>query len=114
MPELCLKLMVMEKKFDVKEIWFNNTDSEVILIGILHKAYLQYETKVKVPMNRLNAIINFLQRNNEQFDLYDHMCTFNLGFVTEYNVVLPSDLNRCFTKADLLGQEEMTLKQIRA
>ncbi len=104
----------MEKKFDVKEIWFNNADSEVILIGVLHKEYLQYETKVKVPMNRLNAIINFLQRNNEHFDLYDHLCTFHLGFVTEYNVVLPSELNRCFTQADLLGQEERALKQIRA
>jgi hypothetical protein len=29
-------------------------------------------------------------------------------------VVLPSELKRCFTQADLLGQEETALKQIRA
>lgn len=104
----------MEKKFDLKEMWFNSSDSEVLLIGTLHKEFLQYETKVKVPMDRLNAIVNFLQKQNEHFDLYDHLCCFNLGFVSEYNVCLPTHLNRCFTTVDLLGYELSNLKQIRA
>lgn len=104
----------MEKKFDLKEMWFNNQDAEVLLIGTLHKDFLQYETKLKIPMERLNAIINFLQKNNDHFDLYDHMSCFNLGFVTEYNVCLPVDLNRCFTQADLLGETMNIIKQIRA
>ena len=80
----------MEKKFELKEMWFNNTDSEVVLTGILHKEFLQYDTKVRMPINRLNALVNILQKNNEHFDLYDHLCCFNLGFVTEYNVGCPT------------------------
>ena len=104
----------MEKKFELKEMWFNNTDTEVVLTGILHKEFLQYDTKVRMPIVRLNALVNLLQKNNEQFDLYDHMCCFNLGFVTEYNVVLPAELNRMFTQQELEGEALVPLKQIRA
>lgn len=104
----------MEKKFELKEMWFNNTDAEVLLTGILHKEFLQYDTKVRMPINRLNALVNLLQKNNEGFDLYDHMCSFNLGFITEYNVVLPVELNRTFTNSELRGEELVPLKQIRA
>ena len=48
------------------------------------------------------------------FDLYDHMCCFNLGFITEYNVVLPATLDRNFTQVELMGEEQAPLKQIRA
>jgi hypothetical protein len=104
----------MEKVFELKEMWFNSTDNEVILSGILHKAFLQYDTKVRLPIQRLNALVNILQKNNEGFDLYDHMCCFNLGFITEYNVVLPQNLNRNFTQLELLGEAQAPLKQIRA
>jgi len=104
----------MEKKFELKEMWFNNTDSEVVLNGILYKEFLQYDTKVRMPINRLNALVNILQKNNEHFDLYDHLCCFNLGFVTEYNVVLPVELNRMFTPSELNGEDLVPLKQIRA
>jgi hypothetical protein len=104
----------MKKKFELKEMWFNNMDSEVLLTGILHKEFLQYETKVHMPIDRLNALVNLLQKNNDQFDLYDHMCCFNLGFVTEYNVVLPAELNRMFTQSELEGEALVPLKQICA
>jgi hypothetical protein len=104
----------MEKKFELKEMCFNNTDSEVVLTGVLHKEFLQYDTKVRMPINRLNALVNILQKNNEHFDLYDHLCCFNLGFVTEYNVVLPAALNRTFTTSELNGEDLAPLKQIRA
>jgi hypothetical protein len=42
------------------------------------------------------------------------MCCFNLGFVTEYNVVLPAELNRMFTQQQLEGEALAPLKQIRA
>ena len=50
----------MEKKFELKEMWFNNTDTEVVLTGILHKEFLQYDTKVRMPIARLNALVNLL------------------------------------------------------
>jgi hypothetical protein len=104
----------MEKKFELREMWFNNTDTEVVLTGILHKEFLQYDTKVRMPINRLNALVNILQKNNEHFDLYDHLCCFNLGFVTEYNVVLPTEMNRTFSPSELKGEAMAPLKQIRA
>ncbi|MDP4761122.1 MAG: hypothetical protein NWR96_05760 [Crocinitomicaceae bacterium] len=104
----------MEKIFELKEMWFNNTDKEVVLSGILHKDFLQYDTKVRLSIQRLNALINILQKKNENFDLYDHMCCFNLGFITEYNVVLPATLDRNFTQVELMGEEQAPLKQIRA
>jgi hypothetical protein len=45
----------MEKIFELKEMWFNNTDQEVVLSGILHKDFLQYDTKVRLSIDRLNA-----------------------------------------------------------
>ena len=104
-PQLCLKLRAMVKKFELRELWFNNTDAEVVLTGIHRKDFMEYDTKLRIPISRLNALVNLLTKNNENFDLYDYMSCFNLGFVTEYNVVLPDTLNRSFTKSELLGEQ---------
>lgn len=63
----------MEKKFELKEMWFNNTDSEVVLTGVLHKEFLQYDTKVRMPIARLNALVNLLQKTTSNL-IYTTIC----------------------------------------
>lgn len=104
----------MEKKIEIQEMWFNNLDHEVTLYGKLHKGFLQYDTKAKLPISKLNHLINLIKKRNDQFDFYDHMCTFNLGFVTEYHVTIPSHVNCIFSQEEILGERDTYFKQVRA
>ncbi|MEN9699575.1 MAG: hypothetical protein RLZZ301_773 [Bacteroidota bacterium] len=103
----------MEKQFEIQHIWFNNNEANAVIVGNMKEEYLSYETKISLPMERLNHVINLLQRQNE-LEILDYMRRYEFGFVTEYQLSLGEDLNRVLGLHEMIGSFQNKVRKIVA
>lgn len=107
------KQNAMKKRFAIQHIWFNNQDAEVTLVGRIREDMLSYDTKLVVKMSQLNGIISKLQKE-AAIEASDYMCRFELGFITEYEISFPQQVQRYLDLEEILGTNQNLLKKIVA
>jgi hypothetical protein len=103
----------MTRNFKIQHIWFNNQDADVTISGMMHEDVLYYETKLVIKMSRLNAVINLLQKETG-LDVSEFLCRYEFGFVTEYQISFPEEVQYYLSLNELLGNQEDLLKKIVA
>jgi hypothetical protein len=103
----------MNKTFKIQHIWFNNQDSDVSISGLMQDDVLFYETKLVIKMSRLNGVISNLQKATG-LEVSDFMCRYEFGFITEYQISFPEELQEALSIDELLGDQESVLKKIVA
>ncbi len=103
----------MTRNFKIQHIWFNNQDADVTISGMMHEDVLFYETKLVIKMSRLNAVINLLQKESG-LEVSEFMCRYEFGYVTEYQISFPEELQIYLSLNELLGNQEDLLKKIVA
>jgi hypothetical protein len=74
---------------------------------------LFYETKLVIKMSRLNGVISNLQKATG-LEVSDFMCRYEFGFITEYQISFPEELQEALSIDELLGDQEGVLKKIVA
>ena len=107
------KRRAMNKTFKIQHIWFNNQDSDVSISGLMQDDVLFYETKLVIKMSRLNGVISNLQKATG-LEVSDFMCRYEFGFITEYQISFPEELQEALSIDELLGDQESVLKKIVA
>lgn len=103
----------MTRNFKIQHIWFNNKDADVTISGMMHEDVLLYETKLVIKMSRLNAVINLLQKETG-LEVSEFLCRYEFGFVTEYQISFPEEVQCYLSLNELLGNQEDLLKKIVA
>lgn len=103
----------MTRKFKIQHIWFNNQDSDVTISGLMLDDVLCYETKLVIKMSRLNGIINLLQKETG-LEVSEYMCRFEFGFITEYQISFPDEVQQNVCLSELLGDQQDLVKKIVA
>ena len=103
----------MTRNFKIQHIWFNNQDADVTISGMMHEDVLFYETKLVIKMSRLNAVINLLQKETG-LEVSEFLCRYEFGFVTEYQISFPEEVQCYLSLNQLLGNQEDLLKRIVA
>ena len=99
----------MRTQLEIKGLRFNDFESKVCVMANVIKNNLSYWTTIFIEMHDLNKLINHLQRNNPEVDLYEKMQSTNFGDYTEYEIELGQEMNSFHTLEDLFGNE----KQVR-
>lgn len=103
----------MTRNFKIQHIWFNNQDADVTISGMMHEDVLFYETKLVIKMSRLNAVINLLQKESG-LEVSEFLCRYEFGYVTEYQISFPEEVQIYLGLNELLGNQEDLLKKIVA
>lgn len=103
----------MNKTFKIQHIWFNNQDSDVTISGLMQEDVLFYETKLVIKMSRLNGVINLLQKETG-LEVSEFLCRYEFGFITEYQISFPEELQQYLCLNELLGNQKDLLKKIVA
>ncbi|MEN9422270.1 MAG: hypothetical protein RI948_1704 [Bacteroidota bacterium] len=103
----------MNKKFAIQHIWFNNQDAEVTLAGRMQDDILVYETKLVIKMAQLNGIVSKLQKI-VGIEVSEYMCRFELGFITEYEIKFPTDVQYFLDLQDIVGADQQLVRRIVA
>jgi hypothetical protein len=103
----------MNKKFAIQHIWFNNQDAEVTLAGRMQDDILVYETKLVIKMAQLNGIVSKLQKI-VGIEVSEYMCRFELGFITEYEIKFPTDVQCFLDLQDIVGADQQLVRRIVA
>ena len=103
----------MTRNFKIQHIWFNNQDADVTISGMMHEDVLFYETKLVIKMSRLNAVINLLQKESG-LEVSEFLCRYEFGYVTEYQISFPEEVQIYLGLNELLGDQEDLLKKIVA
>jgi hypothetical protein len=107
------KRRTMNKTFKIQHIWFNNQDTDVTISGLMQDDVLFYETKLVIKMSRLNGVINRLQKSTG-LEVSEFMCRYEFGFLTEYQISFPEEVQQSLDLEELLGDQEGLFKKIVA
>jgi hypothetical protein len=112
--EICIiKTIAMNKKFAIQHIWFNNQDAEVTLAGRMQDDILVYETKLVIKMAQLNGVVSKLQKI-AGIEVSEYMCRFELGFITEYEIKFPTNVQCFLDLQDIVGADQNLVRRIVA
>lgn len=98
---------------EVESILFETGDPEVSVKGTITQGFLSYETEIIVNSTQLNEILNQLNRNNDDTDIYELIETVELEDNSVlYSASLQSLANK---RIDLMFIENIkSVKEIRA
>ena len=98
---------------EVEQVIFESGDPEVNVKGTIIQGFLSYETEIVINSTQLNAIMNQLQRNNPDINIYDHLETIDLDQnTTLFRGIFDSLEDK---KIDLMFIEDIeSIKEIRA
>lgn len=98
---------------EVEQVIFESGDPEVNVKGTITQGFLSYETEIIINSTQLNAIINQLQRNNPEVNIYDQIETTELDLQTTLYRGLFASLDH--KSIDLMFIEDIeSIKEIRA
>lgn len=98
---------------EVEQVIFESGDPEVNVKGTIKQGFLSYETEIIINSTQLNAIVNQLQRNNSEINIYDLIESTELD---EYTTLYRGIFNDLEQKSiDLMFIENIeSIKEIRA
>lgn len=98
---------------EVEQVIFESGDPEVNVRGTIKQGFLSYETEIIINSTQLNAIMNQLQRNNPDTNIYDLLESIELDVnTTLFRGVFQSLTHK---NIDLMFIQDIeSIKEIRA
>lgn len=103
----------INKNISISSFVFSSKDNDVLIKGTEHQGLLSFDSEFVISQSQLNALINQLQKNNEDFQIENHLNSERVDYDEElyfadFNQLADKNVHLSFTNYS------PNYKQIRA